>query len=57
VSAVAAYLGIERPEQVSGAGVLDAYLSGRWAAVLAHCTDDLRVEWRILRTLSTLGAL
>lgn len=51
VDALAAFLRIERPPQIRGAEVLDAYLGGRWGEVLHHCRDDVRVEWAILQAL------
>jgi hypothetical protein len=49
VDAVCRHLGIERaPSTVDGAGVLDAYLSGRWGLVIEHCRADVVDEWAIL---------
>lgn len=56
VDALCSHLGIERqPSPVDGAGVLEAYLSGRWSEVVAHCRADVIDEWAILQRLR--GAL
>jgi len=52
VDAICRHLGIVRaPSPVDGAGVLDAYLSGRWGEVIEHCRADVVDEWAILGRL------
>lgn len=44
LDAIAAFLSIDRSANpISGAHVLDAYLTGREDQIIAHCHDDIRV--------------
>ncbi len=46
VDAVCSFLGVERSDNpIDGAGVLDAYVEGRWQDVIDHCRADVRDEW------------
>jgi hypothetical protein len=45
-------LGISRAANpISGGQVLDAYVGGRWADVVAHCVDDINVLREVYRAL------
>lgn len=55
VDAVCDFFGIERHHNpIRGAGVLDAYIEGRWSDALAHCAADIRDEWAILHRLKAV---
>lgn len=56
LDAIAAFIGIDRGNNpITGAGVLEAYMSGREADIIAHCRDDIEVLRQAHRWMQAAG--